>query len=223
MKILKTLIILLLILSCSNKSEILEFEAILGIENIETLNSLVIDFETNFLKEYYPNSTTEKAYVEYLTELESDIYGNWKRPSKKSIEKFNNSKLKEIVYGIPDSIWIIKSPNKSRTEYRIRRKYLNSKGEYYTGISESSISKVNNEDSLKIVLKNYYDINYLGKYREGLEVIAKKDKFINKYLKMTQKSGILDPRMVAYEMLIADLDFDDYFVKRMIITEIAYR
>jgi hypothetical protein len=223
MKILKNLIILLLLCSCSNKSEIAEFENTLGKENIETLNSLVIDFETTFLKKKYPNSSTEKAYVKYLTEIESDMNGIWGRPSKKSIGKFNNSQLKNIVYGIPDSIWVINSPYKSRTEYRVRRKYLNIKGEYDFGTLEASIPKVNNEDSLIATLENHYDINYFGKYIKALKGVSKKNKFVEEYLEMIQDGGMLDHRLLAYKMLIADLDFDNYFTKRLILTEIVHR
>lgn len=222
-KILLTLIFPLLIFSCSNKKQIAEFESILGEENSETLTSMVSEFENGFLKAKYPNLSTEKAYSEYLTELESNITGNWERSTKKNIDKFNQSALKKVVYGIPDSIWIEKTQNKNRTEYRIRRKYLTVKREYEIGTLEASIPKVSDEDSLIATLENHYDINYFGKYRKALKTIAKKNKFIKKYLQMTKEAGMLDPRMIAYEMLIADLDFDDYFIKRLIVTEIVYR
>jgi hypothetical protein len=200
-----------------------EFEKILGKENSETLTSMVTEFENDFLKTKYPNLSTEKAYSEYLKDIESNYQGNWERPSEKSIQKFNKSKLKNVIFGIPDSIWVVESPYKARTEYRIRRKYLNTKGEYDTGTLEASIPKVNDEDSLIAILENRYDINYFGKYREALKVSSKKDKFVEKYIKMTQEAGMLDPRMIAYEMITANLDLDDYFVKRLIITEIVYR
>ncbi len=223
MKVLKTIIFTLLIFSCSNKSRITEFENILGKENSDTLDWLVTDFETNYLQKKYSNSTLEKAYIKYLTEIESDSYGNWERPSNESVKKFNDSKLKELVYGIPDSIWVVPIPSNYRTEYRIRRKYLNLKGKYDTGTSEVSISKVHDEDSLIATLKNHYDINHFGRYREALRSVSKKEKFVEKYLEMTQAAGILDQRGIAYEMLISDLDFDNYFIKRLIITEIVHR
>ncbi len=184
---------------------------------------MVSEFENGFLKTKYPKLSTEKAYSEYLTELESNITGNWERPTKKNIDKFNQSELKKVIYGLPDSIWVEKTENKNRTDYRIRQKYLTVKGEYKIGTLEASIPKVSDEDSLTATLENHYDINYIGKYREALKTISKEDKFIKKYLQMTNEAGMLDPRMVAYEMLIADLDFDDYFVKRLIVTEIVYR
>ena len=222
-KILLTSIFSLLIFSCSNKKQIAEFELILGEENSETLTSMVVEFENGFLKSKYPKLSIEKAYSEYLTELESNITGNWERPTKKDIDKFNQSELKKVVYGLPDSIWVEESENKNRTEYRIRRKYLTSNGEYKIGTLESSIPKVSDEDSLIATLQNHYDINYFGKYREALKSVSIEDKFIKKYLQMTTEAGMMDPRMIAYEMLIADLDFDDYFIKRLIVIEIVYR
>ncbi len=62
MKYIKLFFILILIVSCSNKKRITEFENILGKENSETLTYLVSDFENDFLKRNYPNLDIEKAY-----------------------------------------------------------------------------------------------------------------------------------------------------------------
>lgn len=223
MKTLKIFLILLVVYGCSNRKQIVEFEEILGQKNSETLNSMVSDFEISFLNKKYPNSSVKQAYKEYLSDIESNISGDWERPPENNIERFNKSELKEVIYGIPDSIWIIQSNYKSRTKYKVRIKYLDSKNEFQIGTLESSIPKVRNEDSLVKALKNNYYINYFGKYRKALYSVSDKNVFVKEYLKITQDVGTLDPRMVAYKMLIADLDFDNYFTKRMIITEIAYR
>ena len=49
-------------ISLSIYSQQIEFEKTLGKENVETLNSLIRDFETKTLKNEYPNLNTENAY-----------------------------------------------------------------------------------------------------------------------------------------------------------------
>ncbi len=65
-------------------------------------------------------------------------------------------------------------------------------------------------------------INYHGKYRAALKSVANDNKFIAKYLDMTEAAGILHPPMLAYEMLNDKVDFSNYFIKRLIVTEIIY-
>jgi len=228
MKILKIFIFLLLISSCSNNEQIAEFENILGTENSQTLTNLVHVFENDFLKRQYPELKTEKAYRQYLTELENNSTGNWAKPSKKSRDIFNESKLRYEIYRIPDSVWVEKSPDSSHFKYdkstiKTKWKYLNENGEFEYGVSESSISfnEPKNEDSLIELRKKYIDVNYVGKYRGALYSISKHNKFISEYLDMTDAAGILDPRMVAAKMLSNDVDLNNYFIKRIIVTEIA--
>ena len=228
MKILKIFIILILTFSCSNEKVIAEFEIVLGAENSQTLTNLVHEFENDFLKKQYPDLNTEMAYRQYLTELENNSTGNWKKPSKKSREIFNSSKLRYEIYRIPDSVWIEKSPDTSHFKYdkstvKTKWKYLNEDGEFKYGVSESSIGfeEPKNEDSLIELRKKYIDVNYVGKYRRALYSVSKHNTFITEYLDMTDAAGILDPRMVAAKMLSNNVDLNDYFIKRLIITEIA--
>ena len=68
-KILLPFIFLLLIISCADKKsekQTSEFDKVLGIENVATLNFLVSDFENDFLKRQYPNLDTENAYRQFL-------------------------------------------------------------------------------------------------------------------------------------------------------------
>lgn len=200
----------------------------MGTENSQTLTNLVHEFENDFLKKQYPELNTEKAYRQYLTELENNSTGNWAKPSEKSREVFNKSKLRYEIYRIPDSVWIEKNPDTSHFKYdkstvKTKWKYLNENGEFKYGISESSIGfyEPKNEDSLIDLRKKNIDINYVGKYRRALYSISKNNKFITEYLDMTDAAGILDPRMVADKMLSNNVDLNDYFIKRLIVTEIA--
>lgn len=229
MKYIKLLLILILIISCSNEKRISEFENVLGEENSRTLTYLVTDFENDFLKRNYPNLNTKQAYHRFLTELENNTAGNWEKTSEQSRKRFDNSNLKLEIYSIPDSIWIEKNPEKMTLNYAgpmmmIRRKSLKSDGTFDFRTSETSVNYSNsvNKDSIINSRKRYVDVNYLGKYRSALSSVSKHNKFIEKHLYMTELAGILDPRLVAAEMLDMNVDFSDYFIKRLIITEIVY-
>ncbi|MFD1062069.1 hypothetical protein ACFQ1Q_02325 [Winogradskyella litorisediminis] len=106
MKILKTIIILLLFVSCSNKEQIAEFEKILGKENSETLTSMVYDFENGFLKTKYPNLTSEQAYERLLTEMRDSKSQSWNKLPKFDKSLFEKSQLKYEIYSYVDSVWI---------------------------------------------------------------------------------------------------------------------
>ncbi|WP_025743533.1 hypothetical protein [Aquimarina pacifica] len=229
MKYIKPFLILILLVSCSDEKQISEFENVLGKENSQTLTYLVSDFENDFLKKNYPNLNTEQAYRNFLTKLENNVAVNWKKQSEQSRKIFDNSKLKLEIYSIPDSIWIERSPKKRTLSNTgptiiIKRKSLKSDGTFEFSTSETSFRYPDsvNEDSIINSQKRYVAINYFGKYRNALNSVSKHHKFIEKYLYMTELAGILDPRLVAAEMLNMNVDFSDYFIKRLIVTEIAY-
>ena len=119
MKFIKTFIIFILIISCSDKkteNNTSEFDKVIGKENIETLDLLVSDFENNFFKRQYPNLDTEKAYRQFLTELRDEKTENWKSISEKARNKFKASDLRLEMYEFPDSVWILKNSTFDKIE-----------------------------------------------------------------------------------------------------------
>ena len=60
-------------ISLSNYSQQIEFEKTLGQENIETLNSLIENFDTKILKNKYPKLKTGNAYKEFLKDIQKLI------------------------------------------------------------------------------------------------------------------------------------------------------
>ncbi|WP_250437185.1 hypothetical protein [Hanstruepera flava] len=230
MKFINLIIILLLTFSCSNDKEIEAFENILGKENSETLTYLVNDFETDFLKRQYPNLTTKQAYKQFLTELSNGKTENWEQISKKSIAYLEESTLRLEIFSVPDSIWIERDPNKltisnSRIPLlKIKSKYLTPDGTLGYTTSESTFEFVKpiNEDSIIESRKYYYNINVIGSYSRALNAISKKSYFLINYLDKREAAGRYDPRIVAKQMLKSKVDLDNYFIKRLIITEIVY-
>src|SRR5690606_41478500 len=102
MKILKTLIVLFIIVSCSVKKteyQITEFDKVLGAENSKTLNSLVSDFEKDILIKTYPNLNTEKAYKQFLIDVNENKLTFWNKISSENRKKFNDSRSEERRVG----------------------------------------------------------------------------------------------------------------------------
>jgi len=230
MKFIYLTIILLLTFSCSNEKDIAEFEEVLGKENSETLTYLVNDFELDFLKRQYPNLETKKAYKQFLTELSKGETEYWKKISKSSREYLKKSDLRLEIYSVPDSIWIERDPEKLTLSFsdvpmlKIRRKYLMPDGTLGFSTSESSFryKEPIDEDSIIETRKNWVAINYVGSYTRALNSIKNKSRFLTEYLDMRDAAGTIDPRLIADRMLETKVDLNDYFIKRLIVTEIVY-
>lgn len=230
MKFINLFIILLLIFSCSNKKDIAEFEKVLGKENSETLTYLVNDFESDFLKRQYPNLETKSAYKQFLTELSKGETEYWKKISKSSREYLKESDLRLEIYSVPDSIWIERDPKKLTLSYsdvpmlKIKRKYLMPDGTLGYSTSESSFryKEPIDEDSIIESRKNWIDINYVGSYTRALNSISNKSRYLIGYLDIREAAGTIDPFIISSQMLESKVDLNDYFIKRLIITEIVY-
>ena len=230
MKFIYLIIILLLTFSCSNEKDIAEFEKILGKENSKNLTYLVNDFESDFLKRQYPNLDTKSAYKQFLTELSQGETEYWKEISKSSREYLKESDLRLEIYSVPDSIWIERDPKKLTLSYsdipmlKIKRKYLMPDGTFGYSTSESSFryKEPIDEDSIIDSRKNWTSINYVGSYTRALNSISDKSRFLTGYLDMRDVAGTIDPILIADRMLEYKVDIDDYFIKRLIITEIVY-
>lgn len=229
MKILKLISILILFISCSDKREIFEFESELGKESSETLNYLVEDFEDDFLKRNYPNKSTEKAYEIFLTDIKNGNTQNFVEISQKTRNLFEKSSLRNDMYAIIDTVWIERNPdslsiNNGMPMIITKLKYLAFDGTFQEGSSESSFNYRESVDEDSIIKRHskYLRLNHIGKYRTSLKLIADKNKFIENYLDITEEAGIIDPIIIAFQMLESEVDLNNYFIKRLIVTEIAY-
>lgn len=216
-----TLIILTFIISVSIYSQQIEFEKTLGKENVETLNSLIEDFETKTLKKEYPTLKTENAYKEFLQDI-------LKNNSIKGKKIFPESKLKLNIYCVPDSIWIEKrklSSGKEGDMIKTKYKCLNLDGEIiYT--SSTSYCCFEKSETLKLFEKQKEDVqvNMVGTYIEALEKVSNESEVIKSYLENIKMTA--DP-ISSYSMseylLKNDIDLNDYFIKRLIFINMIYR
>jgi len=229
-KIINSLLIGLLLIGCSNNKAIAEFERILGKENSETLTYLVQDFENDFLADEYPNLETDKSYERFLEEL---IDGNgrvWQEISNESRERFAKSTLKYEIYSVPDSVWIERDTSKLKLSYsnipmlKTKLKVLMPDGTFEYSFSESSFNYKEpiNEDSIIKQHMNYVNVNYVGSYVRALNSIPNKSRFLVNYLDIRDAAGIISPVIIANRMFDSKVDFNDYFIRRLIVTEIVY-
>ena len=238
-KILILFIFLLLIISCADKkseNQASEFDKVLGIENIATLDFLISDFENDFLKRQYPNLDTENAYRQFLTELRDEKTENWKSISEKARNKFKASDLRLEMYEFPDSVWILKNSTFDKIEsdsllfldspfpyIKSRYKYTNPDGTTEYSYSRRSGEKISEVDYDSIINRemNSPSFNYIGKYLQALYKIKERDTFFKKFYKQ-KEHGFIRPKILAKVMLEEYVDLNDYIVKRIIVLEIAY-
>ncbi|MFD0963211.1 hypothetical protein [Pseudofulvibacter geojedonensis] len=217
MRYIKIIILIVFMSSCSNGNRIKTFENILGRDNDKSLKLVVSDFENIFLKNEYPNLSIEGAYKAFLIDVINEKDGLENRLDR-SKQRFENSNLKFDIYSYVDSVWIEKEEKLIYLKY----KYLNSKGVF--SFRESQVSYNHDKESKEHLLIDYYktwvDINYNGKYWIALKAISSEDPFINHYMKMTNSVGLIQPNILAKEMLSRDLNYSDYFIKRIIATMI---
>jgi len=222
----KVIFILFAMISLSNYSQQIEFEKTLGKENVETLNSLIEDFETKTLKNEYPNLKTENAYKAFLKDILKYNY------SLLENRIFPESKLKLNIYCVPDSTWVeereLSSGKKSRmnkTKYITKYKCLNPKGKV---IYSGSAYFYNNErkKALKL-LENQKDdvqINFNSIYLKALEETPNKSKFVEYYLENIKMTGDpVHPFLMSNYILKNDIDINDYFTKRLIFINMFYK
>ena len=213
----KAIFILLTVISLSIYSQQTVFEKTLGKENVETLNSLIENFETKTLKKEYPNLTTQNSYKEFLKDNSID-----KRKT------FVESKLKLNIYCVPDSIWIEKrtlSSGKESDKIETRYKCLKPNNEV---IYTKSITYCCNDRSRTLTLleqgKKRVQINMIGSYIKALEKISNKSEFIEYYLESIKLIGNPIPSFRISEYILKNnIDTNDYFVKRIIFINTTYR
>ncbi|CAM1349082.1 hypothetical protein [Tenacibaculum ascidiaceicola] len=215
-------IIWLIITSFNAYSQQLEFEKELGKENVETLNLLLEDFETNTLKKEYPNITIEEAYKEFLKAITKENYSVLQK--NKKVFKENDFKLR--IYCVPDSTWIEKREHLSgRKGFVIKERYkhltLNDKIDYTT----STIFCCENKDKTQqLAKKERVQINFSGLYIKALKNISNKSGFIKYYLEHIEAFGErVNPYTISDYILNNKIDTKNYLVRRILFINNVYR
>ncbi|MET2985206.1 serine hydrolase domain-containing protein [Aureibaculum conchae] len=199
---------------------ITKFEEVLGKTNSKTLTFLVRDFENNYLKSNYPNSSIQEAYKEYLSDIKQGNSNYAHNTTKEAQVKFKNSQLRKDLYYVPDSIWIEGDVVKEKVLF------WNNVDKPYYSVNESYIMKtrmhLTNDSIIKYRLKNLNRFRIYGKYMNALRAIKNKDQMVKHYVQDKEAFGFISHKILAEWFLELKLDYNDYIYKRIIILEFAY-
>ncbi|MAW94217.1 MULTISPECIES: hypothetical protein [unclassified Leeuwenhoekiella] len=212
------------------------FDKILGADQSKTLDTLVTDFENNFLKKNYPDLKTTDAYRQFLMDLRGQkefAFGI----SKEARKRFAASKLRNEIYEYPDSVWVL--PNSTydkiesdsitilRNDYpyiKTRYKYEGADGSYEYTYSRGVRIELMNEskyDSIIAAKLKQPEFNTIGSYIQALEAIEDSSAFLTEFYKIKKSSGILHPYM-AGAFVTQGADLDNEVIRKIIVLEFVY-
>jgi len=211
MKSIFQILLIFSIWSCSSQNETIgkadqqttEFDKILGTENSHTLNSLVAEFENNFLKSQYPNLDIENAYRKFLAETSEGEINYSRAISEKSKKIFNKSQLRLEIFCVADSTWIETNPWNDKTLLvKARARCKNPDGTFENRpmempFDEKEISK----DSILKKYMNFVRTNHNGKYLKALNSISDKSEFLSYFVKGRNEFGIIPFYFTAESIL----------------------
>lgn len=224
MKILKTIIILVLFIGCSeNKNQSTEFDKVLGKENSETLNFLVSEFENDFLKKQYPYLDIENAYRKFLTEISEEKIDYTKSITGKGKNIFDKSQLRLEIFCVADSTWIETNPWNDKTLLvKGRTRCKNPDGTYENRSMEMPFDeKEISRDSMQKRYLNFVQTNHNGKYLKALNSIKYKSDFLNSFATDRNDFGIIPFYFTAERILADKVDLNDFDIRKIIVAELT--
>ena len=220
------LILSLVIFSCSSRKDIEKFNKTLGEENVETLDCLVKSFESNYLKIVYPEKGLDDAYESFLNSvLENKVdYDKVYSRLEDSKKMFEKSRLKYEIYRVVDSVWIIDSLDSwGRVTLKMRYKFIDSIDQYNYSYDKIDLNVQGKSlDSIIYMYRNTVGSNYHGKYLKAIEKISNGSSFFRNLNEIIEATGASDYLLTSDLMIRHNVDFDDYFIKRLVLTEIIY-
>lgn len=231
----------LLAISCSTLSQeknnnLKGFNDFLGQDKANVLNSAVESFD-QFLKTNFPDNESKRteAFLEYLQEnFEPD--STWNLPTernKKIISEFESSGLrKEVwIYGYEEyeslyDIYEFLPPEEQDTSDIQDLGKLNLDDLY-----EEELIPISNIDSAEIArrekemeerIRNSLHFNNNGQYLYALAKFNLSDTTIQGYVDAKIVAGDISPVLIASGLLSQNIDFEDPFIKRILVTEFYY-
>ncbi|MGV6832055.1 MAG: hypothetical protein ACWA5P_10920 [bacterium] len=240
MKFFQSFLLFAIIFNCANLdsgTKTSEFDRILGEMNVETIDFLVADFESDFLRNQYPHLDTAAAYRQFLMDLRDDKTQNWRSLSESSKDRFKSSDLRLEMYEFPDSVWILENSTfdkiesdsltflESATPYiKSRYKIIDVNGNIEYSYSRSYVENIieNQYDSIINLELKTARFNYAGKYLSALQIIKDKGDFYKELYETKKAIGILQAKSTAEVMLNYNIDLKDKLNRKLIILELVY-
>jgi hypothetical protein len=234
----------LLAISCSTVSDekdsnLNEFNDFLGKDRANALNSAVESLdqflETNY-SDFDNQTNRTKAFLEYFQE-NSKPDSSWYLPTKqiqKIISDFETSGLrKEIwVYGYEEYEPKYDIHNILPTEEEeMDTSNIHELGEIEFVFSEDEIIPLSNIDTAEITrrekemkerIRNSLHFNNYGQYLYALAKYNQSDTTIQKYVDNKILAGGHAPFLIASGLLNQKIDFENPFVKRILVTEFYF-
>ncbi len=181
---------------------------------------MVSDFENGFLKTKYPELTNEQAYERLLTEMRDSKSQSWNKLPKFDKSRFEKSHLKHEIYSYVDSVWI-----ETNEDPKIVRQYKYLDIDTFRKRKSWTSYRTQDEKNKDSIMRNFYtwtDLNYNGRFWLALKETCPKNRFITDYLDIANSAGPVQPEIMVNRMLDSNLNYSDYFIKRIIVTGISY-
>ena len=220
-------IILIFLSSCAivQNSRIEKFESFVGKE-ISTCLDLSVELMDSLLVKYYDDSSSDiDSLYSYLTNgLLSDSI-DWNRfyIHESFIIKYQQTAQEK---GLTNELFLQYSDSKI-SNGRISVIYEYRPKDSTVALStmnrewKLSHNEINNVDSLLDKIQKELQPNMYNKYYNGLEQFSKNNEMINEYLKKRKQfHGKANPSLVLSGFADMELDYGDYFYKRILATEI---
>jgi hypothetical protein len=239
MKLNNIIAIGLFAISCSTLNQeknnnLKEFNNFLGQDKANVLNSAVESFD-QFLKTNFPGDESKRteAFLEHLQEnFEPD--STWNLPTKRNkkiISEFESAGLRKEVwtYGYEEyqphyDIYEILTPEVQDTSTQVI-------GELDLDLIEEEIIPISNIDSVEIErhqkemderIRNSLHFNSYGQYLYALAKYNLSDTTIQGYVEAKLAARNIDPSLIASGLLSQEIDFEDPFIKRILVADFYY-
>lgn len=223
-KVIYILTLLITITSCSDKQDKKNFVMILGEENVETLDYLVESFENEYLKITYPEKDIESAYNVFIEQILKGAinYDDISKKLKKSMELYSNSRLLYEKLKLVDSVWVLDSLNDKIT-LKMRYKFIDSTSQFNYSYDKKEWSlKSESLDSIFYKSSHTVRSNYQGKYLKAIKVLKNRSLFFKRYNNIIDAVGSSDYLLTADLMKRRNVDYNDYFIKRVVVLDLVY-
>ncbi len=221
------IVIFLLFISVQIQSQQVEFEKVLGKENVKTLNYLIKDFEENILDKLYPNQNIQDKYKNFIVDYSKKKIDVNSENFKRNKKKFDESKLKYFIYCEKDSIYFGKSiynPKDIRKKIICKYKCFDTDKTFKNWYQETTYSE--DEKRLKrdiSLFEKRREFNTRGFFLKALKKVPNKSDFLKLYLEEIELTGeAMSYSRMPYILLKNKVNLNDYFVKRLILIEFMY-
>jgi hypothetical protein len=219
------IVLLISIVTCrpTNRSVIHKFDKALGERYSDALNQAVILFE-NELSFKYPASDITQSYKSFIADAvtrEGDfLYYRFDTLFVNDLYNFLNDKnfVKEI-WLTPTIVRVYEG------ELTSVYKYIDENNDTLIVAETSILLPLNGSENIDSLIKAEYnnvEYNHFGKYHRALKSIHPRDTILAHYIQAKEEYGILPPYGRFYPFHYGNPDYNDYFIKRIILIEFLF-